>query len=442
MSIFRHGLLVLAVLTGAGLEVACAPGLGGILGRERFHTERASVAPGGVGANDPSFHPAVSGDGLLVAFTSVASNLSPGDSSRWADVFVYDRRVGSVDRVSLSPDGTEGNDVSYDPFLSGDGRFVAFTSFASNLVAGDVYPGTDIFVRDRLAGVTELASVSSDAVQGNGDSDGPSISADGRFMAFSSLASNLASGDTNGLKDVFVRDRQARVTVRVSLSSDGFEGQGNSESASISADGRFITFDSDAANLVSGDTNERRDVFVHDRGTGVTQRVSLGGGGAQGTEASWGPSISGDGRIVVFTSFASDLVPDDNNVWRDVFVYDRESEVIERVSVAFDDQEEDGGSTARSVSSDGRFVVFSSLGSNLVSGYDNPQTDVYRYDRSTGQIKVVSVANDGAFGDHASIGASVSDDGRVVAFHSLASNLVPDDKNLAWDIFVRASGRR
>ena len=347
-----------------------------------------------------------------------------------------------MDRVSVSPEGTEGNDVSYDPSLSGDGRFVAFTSFASNLVAGDAYPGTDIFVRDRLTGVTELVSVYSDAIQGNGDSEGPSISSDGRFIAFSSLASNLVSGDTNGLKDVFVRDRQSGVTVRVSLSSDGFEGQGNSESPSISADGRFIAFDSDAANLVSDDTNARRDVFVHDRWTGVTQRVSLGEGGAEGTETSWGPSISGDGRIVVFTSFARNLVPDDNNLWRDAFVYDRQTEAIERVSVAFDDQEENGGSTARSVSSDGRFVVFSSLASNLVAGYANPQTDVYVYDRSTRKVKVVSVARDGAFGDHGSIGASVSADGRVVAFHSLASNLVPGDENLAWDIFVRAAGRR
>ena len=442
VSMFRPGLLALAVLTGLGLEAACAPWFGGILGREHFQTERVSVDLDGTGANDSSHHPAVSGDGRFVAFSSLASNLLPGDSNGWADVFVYDRQTGSIERVSVSSDGAEGNEVSYEPSLNADGRFIAFTSFASNLVNEDMNPGADVFVRDRLTGVTEIVSISSDGAQGDNASSEPSLSRDGRFVAFSSQASNLVPVDSNGLRDVFAHDRLTGVTVRVSVFSHGVEGSNNSQWPSISGDGWLVAFDSAAPNLVSGDTNRRTDVFVHDRRTGVTERVSVGDGGAEGTEASWGPCMSRDGRVVAFTSFARNLVAEDNNASRDAFVRDLEARVTQRVSVAFDGGKEDGGSTARSISSDGRFVVFSSLASNLVRVHSNPGTDVLLRDRTRGKTVVVSVASDGAHGDRIALDAAVGEDGRTVVFHSLASNMVPGDENLAWDIFVRAAGQR
>jgi Tol biopolymer transport system component len=231
-----------------------------------------------------------------------------------------------VQLVSVASDSTQGNDNSWDPSISADGRYVAFFSHASNLVPGDTNNTLDVFVHDRLTGQTTRVSVASDGTEGNGDSFVGSISADGRYVAFASWASNLVPGDTNGRSDIFVHDRVTGQTTRVSVASDGTEGNGDSWGCpSISADGRYVAFASWASNLVPGDTNGRSDIFVHDRVTGQTTRVSVASDGTEGNGDSWWrPSISADGRYVAFPSYASNLVPGDTNGWADIFVAVRE----------------------------------------------------------------------------------------------------------------------
>ncbi len=338
-------------------------------------TSRVSVASDGRQGNFDSqtFRaPAMSADGRFVAFESSASNLVAGDTNGRYDVFVRDRLAGVTRRVSVGAGG-QANNGSDSPAISADGRFVAFYSDASNLVAGDTNGRSDVFVRDRLAGVTRRVSVGAGG-QANSESFGPAISADGRFVAFYSYASNLVAGDTNGRSDVFVRDRLAGVTRRVSV---GAGGQANSDSfgPAISADGRFVAFDSSASNLVVGDTNGTFDVFVRDRLAGVTRRVSVGAGG-QANSDSLSPAISADGRFVAFESNASNLVAGDTNATDDVFVRDRLAGVTRRVSVGAGGQA-NSSSGSPAISANGRSVAYTSNASNLVRGDTNGAQDVF-----------------------------------------------------------------
>ncbi|MBI1853354.1 MAG: PD40 domain-containing protein, partial [Planctomycetes bacterium] len=238
-------------------------------------TERVSVDSNGIQANDHSGSIAsgtagvsISADGRYVAFASLAGNLVADDGNGARDVFVHDRLTGSTERVSVSSTGRQAFGQSFGSALSADGRFVAFADDAPNLVSADTNQATDVFLRDRLAGTTERASVNSQGAQGDQSSGlygGIAISADGRFIAFTSPASNLVSGDQNGLYDVFVRDRATGAIERVSTTSDGTEGNSSSIEAAVSADGRFVAFESLATNLVHADTNGQRDVFVRDR---------------------------------------------------------------------------------------------------------------------------------------------------------------------------------
>jgi hypothetical protein len=230
---------------------------------------------------------------------------------------------GVTTRVSVDSAGNEGNGYSVDAAMSSDGRFVAFDSFASNLVPGDTNGTDDIFVHDRQTGATERVSVDSAGGQANDSSGTPATSTDGRFVAFTSSASNLVPGDTNDVSDIFVHDRQTGATERVSVDSAGGQANDRSGASAISGDGRFVAFGSDSSNLVSGDTNGARDVFVHDRQSGATERVSVDSAGIQGKANSRNPAISGDGRYVAFDSDTSTLVAGDTNGARDLFVHDR-----------------------------------------------------------------------------------------------------------------------
>jgi Tol biopolymer transport system component len=249
-----------------------------------------------------------------------------------------------------------------------------------------------VFVRDRVARTTERVSVSTTGIEANRHSDLDAISPDGRFVVFSSLASNLVPADTNRQEDVFVRDRLTGTTERVSVGNGGEQARGRSDWGSISADGRFVAFHSSASNLVAGDTNKRWDVFVRDRLTGTTERVSVNGGGKQGNRSSRAPKVSGDGRFVAFNSTASNLVAHDTNKTSDVFVRDRLNGTTERVSVNSAAKQAKGKSFGRSTTPDMRFVAFDSLASNLVPRDKNKTWDVFLRDRLTGTTELVSAA--------------------------------------------------
>jgi Tol biopolymer transport system component len=270
----------------------------------------------------------MSADGRFVGFTSPASNLAADDTNGTLDVFIHDRNMGITELVSVDSDGTQGPDRSYDPSVSANGRYVAFSSHCSNLVPEDTNGVRDIFVRDRIAGITERVSVASDGTQANMDSVYKNISADGRYVAFASYANNLVPGDTNGHYDIFVHDRESGQTERISVASDGTQANNWSAKPVISADGRFVAFQSKASNLVSGDTNggydqEGFDMFVHDRSTRETIRVSVASDGSEADQYSHWGTISADGLDVAFTSYARNLVPGDTNAKLDAFVHTR-----------------------------------------------------------------------------------------------------------------------
>jgi archaellum component FlaF (FlaF/FlaG flagellin family) len=416
----------------------------------RAATIRVSVGSKGEQANSFSFSQpptAVSADGRLVAFESSADNLVGGDTNQASDVFVHDRKTGKTKRVSVASDGTQGNGLSGSASISGDGRFAAFVSAASNLVPGDTNGVFDVFVHDQKTGITTRVSVASDGTQGNADSafvGAPQLSSDGRFAAFESFASNLVPGDTNGTLDIFVHDRQTGITTRASVASDGAEGNDQSLSPSISADGRFVTFSSSASNLVPGDTNtcgsvvpgSCPDIFVRDIQAGTTTRVSMASDGTQSDNTSESPSISADGRFAAFASFATNLVPGDTNGAGDIFVRDTQAGTTTRVSVASDGTQANSDSRPASISGDGRFVAFASSASNLVPADSNSESDIFVHDLQTGTATRVSVASDGTQANSGSARPSISGDGRFVSFDSVASNLVPGDTNGIIDVFI------
>ena len=406
-----------------------------------FSIERVSVASDGTQGNDWSSWGSVSDDGRVIAFSSGADNLVPDDTNGTTDAFIHDRQTGETTRVNVASSGREADYGSDEPSISGSGRFVAFESGASNLVADDTNGCTDVFVHDRQTGRTTRASIASGGTEANQDSylyGSPSISADGRFVAFYSSADNLVPGDTNQRMDVFVHDCHTGQTTRVSVASDGMEANDWSAGSTISANGRFVVFQSCATNLVSGDTNRQADIFVRDLHTG---QISLANVSSDGTQANRGTlydsfTISSEGRFVAFTSEARNLVVGDTNWERDVFVHDRETGVTERISVASDGTQANGQSVTVGISADGRYVAFGSMADNLVAGDTNGCSDAFVHDRQTGRTYRISLAPDGTQGNDRSYARSISGNGRLIVFHSAADNLVPDDTNLANDVFV------
>jgi len=355
-------------------------------------------------------------------------------------------RQARTERVDVSSEGAQPDAPILRAALSANGRFVAFSSAADNLVRDDTNRVADVFVRDLRTQRTVRVSVASDGAQGNGASFFPSISADGRYVAFRSYARNFADYDLNGVEDAFVHDRLTGLTERVSIGDAGQEANGPAISSSISADGSAVAFSSPATNLVPGDRNEATDVFVRDLVRARTIRVSVGRGG-EANGASEGSSISADGHVVGFRSFASDLVRDDTNGLADDFVRDWATGVTERVNVSSSGKQANEASFRVSLSADGRFVAFRSRASNLVPHDTNRALDVFEHDRVTGRTTRISVASDGAQAASGGFAwstlttyfmsrAFLSANGRYAVFGSRAENLVPGDTNDEPDVFV------
>jgi len=396
-------------------------------------TIRASVSSAGQEGNGKGEHTSISGDGGLVVFAGYASNLVPSDSNGVPDIFLRDCAAGTTLRVSVSSTAQQANGGSDFPWISSDGGYVAFESLASNLVSGDSNGKRDIFVRDVAGETTTQVSISSTGQAGNDSSYRPVISADGRHVAFASLAGNLVDGDDNGEYDIFVHDRQTGQTSRVSVSSSGQQADGYSWRPAISADGRYVVFESWATNLVVDDTNGYGDIFLHDCQTGSTERVNVGPGGVEANSLSSAASVSGDGRYVAFESSAHNLVANDTNGQPDVFVRDRQMEQTFRASVSSEGQQGNDDSWGSTISADGRYVAFDSLAGNLVPNDTNGPgvngRDVFVHDRHTGVTTRASVSSTGGQGDAQSFWPRISGDGRHIAFPSDATNLVPGDTN-------------
>ena len=404
-------------------------------------TTNVDVNSEGEGANNFSFHPAISANGRYVAFHSWATNLVVGDNNEIQDIFVYDRQTGTMERVSVNTQGGDPNGKSENPCLSANGRFVAFSSNASNLVPDDNNGDWDAFVYDRQTGTTERVSVNQEGGDPNHSSSAGCTNADGRFVAFSSLATNLVPDDNNDVNDIFVYDRHTGTTERVNVSTQGGEANLHSQNPSLSADGRFVVFESSATNLVENDNNRFLDIFVYDRQTGTMERVSVNTQGGDPNRHSEGASLSADGRFVAFHSSATDLVKGDDNGNFDIFIYDRQAKTTERVNVDRDLGEPNEGSVNGFLSGNGRFVVFESgsLGRLPTLGEPPPFVqDIYVHDRKTKTTKQVNVNNLGETANGDSVFPSISDDGRVVTFRSFATNLIEDDGlTQVGNIFVR-----
>jgi Tol biopolymer transport system component len=411
-------------------------------------TTRVSISSSGQEGNGDSFSPSVSADGRYVAFQSWATNFVSEAAYNGSDIFVHDRQTDATTLVSVSTQGDQANSWSNHPSISADGRYIAFDSFATNLVPGDTngtgpddWSGIDVFVHDCVTGVTTRVSVSSRGEQGRGESWHPSISAQGRYVAFDSAADNLVPGD-RGFTDVFVHDCVTRETTRVSVASDGMAANSNSGYPSISADGRYVAFQSQADNLVPPGmaTGGEQNIFLHDCATGRTILVSVSAEGEPANGWCEDPSLSADGRYVAFASKADNLVAGDTNGAKDVFVYDCLTGKTERVSVSSAGQQGNGDSWRPSISAGGRYVAFWSKADNLVRRDTNGCGDVFLHDRLTGVTTLESVSSSGlrgtvslAYQGHVALNA----DGRYVVFDSQADNLVAWDANNVVDVFVR-----
>jgi hypothetical protein len=415
-------------------------------------TTLVSVDSAGVQGNGFTEAEAISGDGRFVTFASIATNLVPGDTNNSTDVFIRDLTTGTTERVSVDSGGNQGTGAFGASSVSGDGRYVSFFSDSSSLVAGDSNGVSDIFVRDRTAGITERVSVDSSGGQANagcsgfgGSAGNDKITPDGRFVVFASWASNLVAGDTNCRHDVFLRDRQAGTTERLSLGAGGVEGDHESGIGylAITPDARFVAFVSQASNLVASDTNGTiQDLFVRDRLTGTNELISVDSAGNQATFASStdSPSISADGRFVVFHTVAS-FEPNDTNGFFDVYLRDRVLNTTTRISLADGGGQANAHATYPAISGDGSRVTFYSAATNLVAGDTNGTSDVFVRDLAAGTTTRQSTGPGGVEGNGSSTQPPEIDfDGSLVYFTSAASNLVANDTNATSDAFLHEVG--
>ncbi|WP_158647424.1 PD40 domain-containing protein [Actinoplanes sp. ATCC 53533] len=403
-------------------------------------TQRVSVSHTGLQAADSSYGHSISADGRYVVFGSNDSTLVPGDTNDIGDLFVRDLQAGTTTRINVSSTGAQSDANAGNGAISGDGRYVAFASSDSHLVPGDTNNVADVFVRDLRAGTITRASVSSSGGQGSADSLVPVITADGRYVAFSSYAPNLVPNDSNGERlDAFVRDMRTGTTSMVSVSDAGAGGDHETGAAAISADGRYVTLVSEASNLAPGDTNHTYDVLLRDRTAGTTRLVSVSSTGARANGGSSNAAMTPNGRYVVFMSHATNLTPGDTNQATDIFVRDLKTGTTRLMSTSVG-RSANGDSQQPVISNDGRYVAFTSHASNLTPGDTNNATDIYLRDRLTSATTRISIGGRGVETNGWSAGPAISADGRYIAYTSLASNLIPGDTNDTYDVFVRDRG--
>nr|WP_161501299.1 SdrD B-like domain-containing protein [Rhodopirellula sp. SM50] len=392
--------------------------------------DRISTTADGTESDGQSDSPSISADGRFIAFSSLASNLVADDTNRWRDIFVKDTVTGAIERVSLSVNGDQPDGASYTPSISGDGNVVVYRSVAQNLVQDDRNVASDIFAYDRRTGVTRRVSANLDLDEGNEDSFAPAVSGNGRFVAFESTASNLVAGDTNGVADIFVTDLHTGLTERVSVASDGAQSNRGSFQPSLSDDGRYVVFSSAAQTLDDRDRDSNLDIYVYDRARNELAIASRGAGGQDPDGDSFAPAISGDGQVVSFATTATNLVPGDTNGQIDVYVSDWTDGRLRRVTHG------DGPSSGASLNADGTKVLFTSYASDLVASDTNNGPDVFFHDRTLDVTKRVgqSLIEEA---DHFALQAVLSQDASVIAMASDGSNLIANDANARRDLFTQ-----
>jgi Tol biopolymer transport system component len=390
-------------------------------------------------SNGISGEPVISQNGQFVAYRSSATNL---DSDRCDDglnqIYVSDRSTGTIRCVSVNSSGKEGDQDSFAPSISADGRFIAFTSKASNLAGDDCDNGfNQIYVHDRTTGTTNCVSVNSSGHDANQDSDASSISGDGRRIVFDSTATNLSGNKCdNGFHQIFVRDRTTGTTACVSVRTNGDEGNGDSVDAAISADGRYVVFHSTATNLSNRCDNGSSHVYRHDLESGETICVSVNNEGQQSNGNSALARVSSDGRFVAFQSNPTNMTTRCSNGFTHIYVRDTAEQRTTCASVDKNGSQGNNDSGQPAISSDGRFVAFSSAASNLGNKHcQSGNVQVFVRDRANETTSCASVGPKKVEGNDQSINPAVAADGTLVVFESEASNLVKKDTNHLRDVF-------
>ncbi|MFK7804118.1 MAG: FG-GAP-like repeat-containing protein, partial [Anaerolineae bacterium] len=396
--------------------------------------DRVSIASDGTEGDAWSSDPAISADGAYITFSSSSKNLIVNDRNRRSDIFIHNRITGVTERISISSSGSEANGASFRPDISADGRYVVFQSDATNLVEGDDNDAVDIFLHDRQSGTTQLVSVNSNGDTGNGDSKRPAISADGSTIVYESEATNLVIIDQNDLQDIFFYDTTNGTTTMASVASAGSQANQESWGADVSDDGNFIAFASEATNLVAGEVDDTSDIYVRDRRGFITRVVSIPDSGTPVRNSSREGSISDSGDRVAFGANFDTLVPEDTNEKADIFTHIISSGDTERRSTASDGSQADSLSQSPAISGDGLSVAFVSYADNL-DGSAVEVRDVFLRDLQTDSLLRVSVNMAGGNSYSASEYPVVSADGRYVAFESYGP-LILSDTNQKGDIYV------
>lgn len=450
----RHRRLI---ATAAAVLAVGAP-LAGAAKDETFLVSLQSASDGGGAAGAISVVASVSADGRFVAFQSDADNLSNADNDGFTNIFLRDTQTNGttlVSRQSAADGGAGANGVSGSASVSADGRFVVFLSSANNLSTVDNDPAQDVFVRDLQTDTTTLATRESGPGGAGADDSSfdPTISGDGRYVAFQSAADNLSTVDDNSLLNAFVRDLQIETTSLVSRQSaadGGAPATGAGNDPFISANGRFVAFESNADNLSSEDVDTVNNIYVRDLQDSVTtfvSRQSASDGGAGASTGSFDPALSGDGRFVAFETDAQNLSASDADAAIDVFVRDIQTSttlLASRQTGADGGAGADASSDEPSLSTDGRYVVFDSNADNLSNADNDAFVNVFVRDLQAQTTTLASRqgAADGGVGadGHSQMtyhGAGISGDGRFVVFASDADNLSTADNNAFFNVFLR-----
>ena len=398
---------------------------------------RVSITSAGVEVSGASTAPSISGDGRVVAFVSQSTELVSGsDTNNATDIFTHDRMTGLTERVSVANDSSGANAASYSVAISGNGRWIAFDSFATNLAVTDADAFRDVYVHDRQSLETTIVSLGSRTPALDGpDVTQPAISADGMRVAF--VGSNLTNAAVFAA-NVYVFDRNAMTTTLASVTPGNVASNENCSDPALSADGNLVVFVTQSAGFLPAPPLLAQQIFMKNLQTGELVLVSQNAAGERGADTSSLPSVSADGRFVAFVSHASNLVMNDSNGVPDIFVRDLQTSTTTRVSVdsAGVQGNAPGTLTRPSISDDGRYVVFASDSSNLSAGDSPDYRDAFVHDRLTGTTRKLSANALGTAADRSTTSIVLSADGSTVAFDTNATNLISDDLLGYFDVFV------